>query len=307
MIDLYEDLGETSRRLILGELRLGPRNVTQIVEATKLKQPNVSNHLARMRARGIVEALKRGREVIYRFASAEVEAVVTAILSPNTAISPDLDLMGMAVTYANAGISGDEATCEELVDQAFRAKVPLIDLYQDLLGSAMAQIGNWYKLGEITEAQEHMATSITERIMARVSHIVGPSRRIGKKAMLGCAPNSWHVIGLRMISDVLRMRGWKSLFLGANVPQTGFLTAVETHQPDLVLVSCGAEESLSETLQLIRSLAELSKGRGFSIGAGGHAIIVNETLARESGADFTARDLRSFVSQELPRIECLPA
>ena len=191
------------------------------------------------------------------------------------------------------------------MDQAFRAKVPLIDLYQDLLGSAMAQVGNWYKSGEITEAQEHMASSITERIMARVSHIVGPSRRIGKKAMLGCAPNSWHVIGLRMISDVLRMRGWKSLFLGANVPEVGFLMAVETHEPDLVLVSCGAEESLPETLGLIRSLADMRRKRNFAIGAGGYAVIANESLARESGADFTARDLRSFVSQELPRLECL--
>jgi MerR family transcriptional regulator, light-induced transcriptional regulator len=307
MIELYEDLGETSRRLILGELRLGPRNVTQIVEATNLKQPNVSNHLARMRARGIVEAVKRGREVIYRFATAEVEAVVTAILSPSAAVNSDLDLMGMAVSYARAGVSGDEAACEELVDQAFRAKVPLVDLYQDLLGSAMAQVGNWYKSGEITEAQEHMASSITERIMARVSHIVGPSRRIGKKAMLGCGPNSWHVIGLRMISDVLRMRGWKSLFLGANVPHNSFVVAVETHQPDLVLVGCGAEEALAETLHLIRSLSELRKDQECSIGAGGHAVIANESLARESGADFTARDLRSFVAEELPRLECLPA
>ena len=305
MIDLYEDLGETSRRLILGELRLGPRNVTQIVEATRLKQPNVSNHLARMRTRGVVEANKVGREVIYRFANAAVEVVVNAVLTPSSPTPTTLDLHQLAIDYAKVAVLGEETACSDIVDQVFRAKVPLIDLYQDVLGTAMAQVGNWYKAGEIDAAQEHMASSITERIMARVSHILGPSARMGRTAVLGCAPNSWHVIGLRMISDVLRIRGWKALFLGANVPEVGFLTAVETHQPDLVLVSCAAEEGLPDALKLIRGLVERRREseKAFEIGAGGHAVIANERVTRSAGADFTAKDLRSFVAVDLPRLE----
>ncbi len=44
MIHVYEELGDTSRRRLLSELREGPRTVSDLVLATFMKQPNVSSH-----------------------------------------------------------------------------------------------------------------------------------------------------------------------------------------------------------------------------------------------------------------------
>ena len=43
-MDVFEELSEPSRRYLLKEMLDGPRNVSQLVESTGLKQPNVSNH-----------------------------------------------------------------------------------------------------------------------------------------------------------------------------------------------------------------------------------------------------------------------
>jgi methanogenic corrinoid protein MtbC1 len=130
---------------------------------------------------------------------------------------------------------------------------------------------------------------------------------LGKTAGLGCAANSWHLIGLRMISDVMRLRGWRTLFLGANVPTPSFLNAVDSHHAELTLISCAAEEGWTATKELVEGLAELrARGHTFSIGLGGNEAHLHEAELRALGANFLATDLRSFVRDVLPSIEASP-
>ena len=65
---LSQALAEPSRRAILESLRFGQKSVTELVVATRLKQPNVSNHLAKMRVQNIVRAERIGRQVYYSIA-----------------------------------------------------------------------------------------------------------------------------------------------------------------------------------------------------------------------------------------------
>jgi DNA-binding transcriptional ArsR family regulator len=58
-------LAERSRRALLENLRNGQKAVTELLCATQLKQPNVSNHRAKMRMQGIVRAERIGRQVYY--------------------------------------------------------------------------------------------------------------------------------------------------------------------------------------------------------------------------------------------------
>jgi methanogenic corrinoid protein MtbC1 len=303
LLRVYEELGDQSRRDILVALQGGPKNVGDLVAATGLKQPNVSNHLRRLRERGIVEANKVGREVFYRLASPSFESVlVQARETPSVAST--LDYEAMAKEYAKSAIGGDEAACTELVDRALTAQASLIDIYQELLTPGMALVGTWYKVQAIDEAEEHMASAITERMLGRTMQLSPPIGRSGRIAVLGCAPNAHHVIGLRMIGDFLRLSGWKTLFLGANVPQTSFLAAVRQHQPELVLISCASEESASSTLDLLRALrGAKGKRRHFTVGVGGLAVRESPDRFLRAGADFTANDLRSFAQEFLPRFE----
>ena len=62
---LSQALAEPSRRAILEALRYGRKSVSELVEITQLKQPNVSNHLAKMRREGIVRAERNGRNIYY--------------------------------------------------------------------------------------------------------------------------------------------------------------------------------------------------------------------------------------------------
>jgi DNA-binding transcriptional ArsR family regulator len=66
---LFRGLGDFSRLSIVEVLRDGPRNVSQVVKATGLTQPNVSMHLSCLWCCGLVDREVRGRFTWYRIKS----------------------------------------------------------------------------------------------------------------------------------------------------------------------------------------------------------------------------------------------
>ena len=73
---LFRGFGDPSRLSILEALRNGPLTVTEVVEATSLSQPNVSNHLGCLRDCGLVVAQQAGRYVTYRLSDERVGALI---------------------------------------------------------------------------------------------------------------------------------------------------------------------------------------------------------------------------------------
>ncbi|MCS6941482.1 MAG: metalloregulator ArsR/SmtB family transcription factor [Geminocystis sp.] len=67
--DFFKVLSETSRLSIVCCLRNGPKNVTEIIEKTKLGQANVSKHLKILAQAGIVSRTQKGIHVYYQIAN----------------------------------------------------------------------------------------------------------------------------------------------------------------------------------------------------------------------------------------------
>lgn len=305
MMDLLREVAEPSRRMILAELKAGQRSVGELVALTGLRQPNVSNHLAKLRAKGIVRANKVGRQVFYALADPEVASTLTGLLTPGGESAIEgLELTSDTVkSFAKAAIAGDETTCTQIVDSFLRQNVPLVRLYHQLFSVTMDLIGKWYEVEAIDEGQEHLASAITERLMARVVHYGQVARPNGKVAVLGCSPGNWHSIGLRMLSDVMRLSGWRVYYLGANVPARSFLAAVAEHRPDVVMVSCPFEETVPDTLELIRQVKSIStRDQEFLIGVGGRPVTRDWKAFQEAGANFTAENLVHFAEELLPTL-----
>ena len=70
--DVLKMLSNPRRLEIIHLLADGPCEVSRLAEQMAISQPNVSQHLALMRAAGIVEAERDGREVHYRLSDPEI-------------------------------------------------------------------------------------------------------------------------------------------------------------------------------------------------------------------------------------------
>lgn len=303
-MDIFEEISEPSRRHLLKELLDGAKNVSELVEATGLRQPNASNHLARLRARGLVRTSKNGRQVYYALASKTVEDALRSVLSNQQVEPAVVNLAEASKDYARAATRGAETECNRLVDRAIRAGHSLVAIYEEFLGPAMHSVGTWYAVEAIDEAQEHMASEITLRQMSRISGQFAPDRQTDKIAVVGCAPGNHHIIGLRMLADFLMHKGWQVKFLGANVPEASFVREVAESEPDLILISTNNEEGIEATLSLVRAIAKFKEGRLVPfVGVGGGAVVAELTAFAESGADFYSASLSSFANRELAEVE----
>jgi DNA-binding transcriptional ArsR family regulator len=70
--EVCRTLSHPARIAILHLLADGPVSVNTLATELDISQPNASQHLSVMRAAGLVEAARDGREVIYRLADPEV-------------------------------------------------------------------------------------------------------------------------------------------------------------------------------------------------------------------------------------------
>ena len=70
--EFLRTLAHPRRLRILHLLADGPTGVASLAAALGISQPNASQHLAVMRAAGVVEAERDGREVRYRVADPEI-------------------------------------------------------------------------------------------------------------------------------------------------------------------------------------------------------------------------------------------
>jgi ArsR family transcriptional regulator, virulence genes transcriptional regulator len=72
-------LAHESRLMILCILSQGERSVSELEQMLSLRQPTVSQQLARLRADGLVAARRDGKTIHYSLASDEARVVLVAV------------------------------------------------------------------------------------------------------------------------------------------------------------------------------------------------------------------------------------
>lgn len=75
----FRVLAEPARLEVLQALRAGPCHVSALIDATGLRQANLSKHLAVLRAHDLVAPVRRGRFVEYGIADPGVLALCDAV------------------------------------------------------------------------------------------------------------------------------------------------------------------------------------------------------------------------------------
>ena len=65
-INLFNALGDPTRRLLFERIRQGPSTVTDLVAAVTVSQPAVSQHLKVLREAQLVRVTKQGQQRIYQ-------------------------------------------------------------------------------------------------------------------------------------------------------------------------------------------------------------------------------------------------
>lgn len=154
---------------------------------------------------------------------------------------------------------GDGPAADRLVDGALAAGMAPEAVQALVIGPAMVRIGDLWECRALTVADEHLATSISHRALFRVFAALSARRvepRSRERVLLAAVEGQHHVLGLRMVADVLEGGGFDVLYLGADVPVDALGAFVAEHEPAVVGLGCsiiGDVGRLAESLWTIHA------------------------------------------------------
>ncbi len=146
--------------------------------------------------------------------------------------------------YLDDLLSGGRSACAAVVERLLEAKVGLRSIYLDLFQRSLYDVGTMWERNQISVGVEHLATAMTESLMALVYPILFRSTRVNRKAVVACTVNEHHQIGGRMVADIFELHGWDSFFLGANTPTPDLIDLIGRTDPDIVGLSLAVRSRL---------------------------------------------------------------
>jgi methanogenic corrinoid protein MtbC1 len=140
--------------------------------------------------------------------------------------------------YLKALLQGDTRHCTTIVTRLLEENIEVTGIYTELLQKSLYQVGELWEMNRISVAVEHLATAITERMLAGVyPRLLSGVKTNGRKALISCSVNEYHQIGARMVADIMEAQGWDVCFLGANTPAVDMLQMIEERSPEVLGLS----------------------------------------------------------------------
>lgn len=201
---------------------------------------------------------------------------------------------------------GDRRGADQIVDRVLDRGDGLRGLYLDVVQPAMREVGRLWQENELTVAEEHLATAITQTAMGRAfERVYRWHEQRNPSLIAACVDDERHQMGLRMLCDLLELDGWDTLYLGASVPIESLVSMIEKRAPDVVALSATIAPHLPRLRAAVSAIRAASVERQPLIIAGGRAVNGDRALAERLGADLTASDAADAV--ELLRERFSPA
>ncbi len=189
-------------------------------------------------------------------------------------------------------ISGDEAGAWGVVESALASGSDPAEIYTRLLGPALRSVGERWANGDLTVAEEHLASSVALRVIGRLGpRFARPGRPRGR-VIVATPPGERHAIPGAMLADLLRGAGFAVIDLGADIPADELEGAIGAFD-DLVAV-CIAATTGDTDRAIKRSVKAVQKVVDVPVVLGG-AGVADAEHAAGLGADHYAGSMPDAV------------
>jgi methanogenic corrinoid protein MtbC1 len=190
--------------------------------------------------------------------------------------------------YLATLVEGNPRQARLVVEDLLSQGIAVSRILVEVLAPGMRSIGDLWQAGLVTVAQEHLASAITEAQLAWLAPLLPGHPMSAAQIVLSGTPGELHVVGLRMLADMLAAEGWQVFNLGASLPADDLIDLVAHRQPDVV----GLSTSLTTHLRDVRDIAARLHVLPMApvVILGGAAYGGDADLARRVGADIFASD-----------------
>jgi methanogenic corrinoid protein MtbC1 len=211
------------------------------------------------------------------------------------ASAPDVDAASLTRRYVAAQLAGDRREALRLVDEGLASGLSAADVQLRVVQPAQYEIGQRWQDNEITVAQEHLATAISQLVLAHLYRHLPRDAKNGKRVIVACVEGELHDMGARVAADHLEMSGYDVQYLGANVPTDDLVTMVRANPPDLLALSASMPSHLPAVRDAVTRVCQAT-GNGVPIALGGRAFAGGETEYAADGTLVSCTDIERLTA-----------
>lgn len=233
----------------------------------------IANELPALEARAATECI-------------DAALVATAKARPAQLVdAPNLPNHDVVLRYLEYLLMSKRSEAIELILSLARSGTPITSLYVDVLQPALAEVGRMWHRNEISIADEHYATAVTQEAMSQLREFAQP----GKPRHLGIVAASvggdFHELGIRMVADCFELDGWDVTYLGANLPAMEAVRVVQECKAQVLAISANTFLHLREAGSLVEAMRAAPGVANVKIIVGGPPFNLIPELWMELGAD----------------------
>lgn len=167
-------------------------------------------------------------------------------------------------SYLDLALSGRGPDAVHLViDELVTGGLDVVSLYEDVLSPAARRVGELWHASEISVADEHFATQLSQHVIATAVAIMPSPEPSGSVVVLACPPGELHDMGVRMLGHTLSAHGHVTHMLGASTPVRDLVRYVERVEATHVGISIATALSIPSAQRAVEALAEATDARVF--------------------------------------------
>lgn len=179
---------------------------------------------------------------------------------------------------------------DEAVDLVLASELTPYEVLLHVLEPAQVELGRRWEQGDLSVAQEHGTTALTERVMALLR---GRRRSIALDdgtVYAGVVGEDLHRVGLEMVSELLELAGWRVVRAPGVVDRATVVEQVARVRPDVLALSVTLLPDVVALRAVIEALRSDERSRHIPVVVGGRPFLRLPSLADLVGADDWARD-----------------
>lgn len=203
---------------------------------------------------------------------------------------------------------GDGESAEAVIDEALTAGMSPPAVQTRVIAPAMERIGELWASGSISVADEHLASSISQRALVRLFEIMCVTRKVPaasrERVLLAAVEGQRHALGVQMVADVLEGAGFDVIFMGKDVSVTDLRHAVEQNRPAVVGLGFGISASVNLLADSLRAVYEVAPEARVMLGGQAVPLILRvagyRTVESSMEAVSTVESLLAGPPQDFP-------
>ncbi len=185
----------------------------------------------------------------------------------------------------------DDEQADRVLGEA-HALHPVETVMLEVIQGAMVEIGRRWHDGALPTTTEHFASSYVQGRLRALLSLSG-QHRSSPGVIVACAPLDQHELGALMLAVLLRRRGYRVTYVGANTPVADLAAMAERHRPLALMISASTPESLTA----LRAERARLDGVAQILAFGGLAFNEHPAVADELGGRFLADNVVDAVDR----------